>query len=329
MSVIIGGSGSSGSTMLISKLSTHPELFCGGEINFFNKEQLFEDWNKNKMKILPLFPFFSTKGWHIYRRNSLHRSEYGWTKEEIKKLLKTSHSINNFSEQYFNRPLLKKGAKFWIEKTPSNCYSFSLFLKTFPKSKVVHIARNPLDTIASIYKKDQRVFHAVGNWLYNNATALNVSDSENYYLIKYEDLIYDTNNSFSKLCLFLGIDSKDIKLDLGIDNKLIPTWNNSPTAKISDSSMGKFNFLSQEVKDEIYTALAYFEVSDSHKNKKNIKYIDFNTICEKLNYSSVIHPKESMLKKIKLDLKKDKLNRTIKMYATGGDFYPIQLKDIL
>ena len=71
MAIIIGGSGSSGSTMLIRKLSTHPDIFCGGETNFFNKEQLFENWNKNKLKIIPLLPFFSTKGWQIYRRSNL------------------------------------------------------------------------------------------------------------------------------------------------------------------------------------------------------------------------------------------------------------------
>ena len=52
-------------------------------------------------------------------------------------LLKNSNSINEFTQVYFKRPIDKKNAKIWIEKTPSNAYSFTKFLDQYPNGKVV------------------------------------------------------------------------------------------------------------------------------------------------------------------------------------------------
>lgn len=326
MAIIIGGSGSSGSTMLIRKLSTHPGIFSGGEINFFNKEQLFENWDKNKLKILPLFPFFSTKGWQIYRRSNLYRDEYGWSKETIKSLLNKSNSINEFSKAYFKKPMDEKNAKLWIEKTPSNAYSFTKFLDQYPSGKVVHIARNPLDSAASMYNKDPRVFYGVGTWLYNNAVALAASKSDRYHLIKYEDLIYDQQNTFEKLCNFIGVDQKGIVFEKKEKEKIIASWNNSPDAKISDSSMGRFKKLDQSIQDEIYTAFHYFKISEIHKETKDIQFDSYNAICDQLGYSSILKPVHSLKRKLEKDIKRDKLLRTIKLYETRSSYYPIEIK---
>jgi hypothetical protein len=327
MSIIIGGSGSSGSTMLIRKLSTHPEVFSGDEIDFFNKEQLFEDWDRNKLKILPYFPYFSTKGWQVYRRSALQREEYGWTKREIRKLLKSSSSINEFTKAYFERPVSRKKARLWIEKTPSNCYSFRHFLEQYPEGKVVHIVRNPLDSAASMYNKSPRVYYAVGTWLYNNAAALTVADSDRYHRVKYEDLVYNQDETFAKLCDFLGIDSAGLVLEIkGKTEKHIESWSNSPFAKISTSSMGKFQKLSEDIKDEIYTAFDRFEVSEAHQKANNIVLSDFYSVASELGYETEIFPKPELVKKLTSDLKKDKRVRTLKMYHTGGSYYPLSMK---
>lgn len=322
----MGGSGSSGSTMLIRKLSTHPDVFCGGEINFFNKEQLFEDWENNKMKILPFFPFFSTKGWQIYRRSTLHREEYGWNKESVKELLKSSKNINEFTSSYFDRPRNAKQAKIWIEKTPSNAYSFTKFLEQYPSGKVVHIVRNPLDSAASMYNKDPRVYYAVGTWLYNNAIALAAASSKRYHLIKYEDLIYKKEATLQNICDFIGIDKEGIILEQKSKEKDIATWDNSPDGKISDSSMGKFKKLPQSIQDEIYTAFEYFKISESHKKTKNIEFDTYHKVCEQLGYNADLKPVENLVHKLKKDLRGDKFLRNIKMYATKGNYYPIEVK---
>lgn len=322
----MGGSGSSGSTMLIRKLSTHPEVFCGGEINFFNKEQLFENWNKNKLKILPVFPFYSTKGWQIYRRSTLTRSEYGWSKTSIKELLQKSDSINQFSATYFDKPMKDKNAKLWIEKTPSNAYSFTKFLEQFPEGKVIHIARNPLDSAASMYKKDPRVYYGVGTWLYNNSAALAASKSKRYHLVKYEDLIYNQEETLQNLCNFIGIDADGIVMEQKNKEKHIESWENSPDAKISDSSMGKFAKLPQEIQDEIHTAFNSCVIAESHVREKNLPYTDFKSICKVLGYDDALKPVESLKDKIEKDLKRDKRMRTLKMYETKGSFYPLEIK---
>jgi hypothetical protein len=326
--ILIGGSGSSGSTMLIRKLQAHKDIFSGGEINFFNKERLFEDWNKNKLKILPYFPYFTTSGWDVYRRSMLTRNEYGWNKKEIKNLLKESNSINEFTETYFKKGLDKKQAKIWIEKTPSNAYSFKYFLEQFPQGKVIHITRNPLDTIASIYKKNRPVYYAVGTWLYNNAVALVCENSERYLRVKYEDIVNDPDVEFKRMFDFIGVNSENVNLttENNIIKKDIESWKNSPDAKISKSSMGGFQKLDKNVQDEIYSALDYIQISEKHIQDKNIKYFNFETISERLDYVTELYPNKILKEKIKKDLKKHKFERSFKRYETGGNNFPLQIK---
>jgi len=327
--ILIGGAGSSGSTLLRKKLSTHKDIFSGGEINFFNKERLFEDWNKNKLKILPYFPFFTTSGWDIYRRSMLTRKEYGWNKNEIRDLLKQSKSINEFVNVFFDRGLKNNNSKLWIEKTPSNAYSFKLFLKQFQEGKVIHITRNPLDSIASMYNKNKPIYYGVGTWLYNNAAALVCENSKRYLRVKYEDLVLDPKPTFQRISNFIGIDIAGLNLlgEKKMEMNLIDSWKNNPNAAISTTSMGSFYNLQNELQNEIYTALHCIQISDAHSKVKDFKYVDFYAISKKLEYNSDISPNKEMVIKIKKDLKLHKMERFLKNYQTGGKFFPLKIKE--
>ncbi|MCF6306854.1 MAG: sulfotransferase [Flavobacteriaceae bacterium] len=326
--ILIGGSGSSGSTMLIRKLNNHPDIFGGGEISFFNKERLFEDWQKNKLKILPYLPYFTTSGWYVYRRSMLTREEYGWNKKEVKNLLKQSNSIVEFSKHYFKRGLDRKNAKIWIEKTPSNAYSFKYFLEQFPEGKVIHITRNPIDSVASMYEKGVPIFYSVGAWLYNNAAALVCENSKRYLRVRYEDIVDNPEIEFKKLLDFIKIENKGLNLSTKEKKEVkdIESWKNSPDGEISKSSMGRFYKLPVEIQKEIYTALHCIQISKKHISDKNFKYSDFDSISKKLGYETKLEPDLTFKGKIKKELKIHKLERSIKMYYTGGNNFPIQLK---
>lgn len=88
MTVLIGCAGSSGSTLLPTLLNRHPKLFSGPELNLLNKEQLFEDWEHWENRVFSFFPFCSTRGWQVYRRSNLSDPAYGWSRREVRTLLR-------------------------------------------------------------------------------------------------------------------------------------------------------------------------------------------------------------------------------------------------
>jgi len=241
MSILIGGAGSSGTSLLSNKLNIHPDLFSTGEINFFNKEQLFENWSKNKLKILRKWPFESTKGWFVYRQSNLGIKECGWKSEEIKEMLKSSATINEFCESYFKKPLEDKEAKYWIEKTPSNCYSFNHFLSQFENGKVIHMVRNPLDVMASFCKRGLSPYAAAATWIYNNSTSLAVENSTRYLRISYEDLVDDPKMIFDKILSFLNVKLLDLNMEQTTSSmSKIGSWNSNPMHSIDKKSIGGF-----------------------------------------------------------------------------------------
>ena len=81
MAVLIGGSGSTGSSLLRTILNRHPLIFSGSELNFFNKKQLYYNWNKYKTRVLTKNNFYClyTTGWFPYKSTALLAEDYYWT----------------------------------------------------------------------------------------------------------------------------------------------------------------------------------------------------------------------------------------------------------
>ena len=67
MQVIMGGSGSTGSSLLKNIMNRHQEIFAGGETAFFAKKMIYDNWLKARSRILKRKLFgLRNFGWHIY-----------------------------------------------------------------------------------------------------------------------------------------------------------------------------------------------------------------------------------------------------------------------
>ncbi len=327
--ILMGGSGSSGSTLLRYLLNQHADVYSGHELNFFNKETLFQKWNKDKLKILPYFPYYTTSGFQIHRRNSLHVQDYGWDKNEIKDLLKRHTTINSFSNEFFSRVIKKTGKSIIIEKTPTNCYSFFDFLQAFPDGKVIHVVRNPYDAVASLYKRGRSFFEAASIWIYGNASALRVKDDPRYLMVKYEDLINDQEKTFKLIFNFIGVDPNktDEKNIAGTRVKAHASWNLNPESGVSKKIVSGFKKLTDEEKEKVLTTSSIIHVSDKHVSKKHIQFTSCKQICKALDYEYKPYVNIEYKNKLKLIIFRDKLMRTIKNYHTSIKFYPVQIND--
>ncbi len=216
--------------------------------------------------------------------------------------------------------------RIWIEKTPANAYCFGLFLESFSNGKVIHITRNPYDTIASLVSRGFSVYYATGVYLLNTAAALVNRDNPNCHLIKYENLISEPVNSIKALCQFLDV---PFEIDMlaskneDIEHSQLSGWKYDETASIGKSSVGRFDRLNKKSQSEIISAIQSIGIS----NKGN-KYYSMNTksisdCAELLNF-----PMDKLFEQNKRDfytaLINDRYERLKRGYKTGL-IYPLEI----
>ena len=241
--IIIGGSGSSGSSLLATILNRHPEIAVGPELSLFNKPVLYEnDWNKFSKNLKKyIIKGSSTKGWFLYWKSMRKIEKYGW---EIESLIKMSMDCKNnveFVDNFFDKFLKKNNKTIWAEKTPSNAYYFKSFLKLYPEGRIIHIYRDYKDVVTSFQKRGMTAYYSSMLYLYNTALALSCRDYKNYYELSYEDLVNNPSESLKAVCNFLNLVYDESMLhdnNEHISGKL-KSWNNDPSSKISKSSIGR------------------------------------------------------------------------------------------
>lgn len=327
MFVLIGGCGSTGSTLLRHILNRHSRIFCGPELNLFNKEQLFRNWEREKHKIKAPSRFLATEGWVPYTGTRLLNPVYGWNKKSLYHLINSSKSIMEFSNRYF-RPVLKKhNADIWIEKTPSNAYSFGQFLNQSSNNRVIHIARSPVATVASFVKRGFSPIFSAGMYIYNMSAALRVRNNKNYYYLKYENLLKDPEGQLSEIVQFLNLKfEKSILVPQEQEKKeSINSWQNQPNQTINQNKKSQFEAAPLKVQREIVTALSVFKIRSKVALKKSLPFHDCQSVCQVLGYDFKPKIYPATLESIKIGLAQDRVKRSLKFYPTGWSNFPAEL----
>lgn len=144
------------------------------------------------------------------------------------------------------------------DKTPGNLYHIPKLLEWYPEAKIIHTFRDPRAILASEWVKKRKavtsniflnnffslytviiVFHVTITWLYaiKLHNKFTIKYPKNYYLIKFEDLVKNPENSIRNLCIFLGdrfhynmlsppkVDSSFLNIGGdGIDKEAIDRW---------------------------------------------------------------------------------------------------------
>ena len=129
----------SGTTMLRDVLRMHPNLSCPEETHFFR-------WGEP----------FGTEGMSRSLSNNAvlkkHREIDGITEAEFADMLARSASRAELYHQYMALYMKRKkpGATRWFDKTPQNVYGALLAATSMPRSKFVHIVREPVNVVASL-----------------------------------------------------------------------------------------------------------------------------------------------------------------------------------
>jgi tetratricopeptide (TPR) repeat protein len=188
--VLIVGMPRSGTTLTEQILAAHPTVCGAGEVPFW----------------LP-----------ACRRQIAANELTGLTAAELERLARA-----------YSQLLDRKSttAAHVVDKMPANYHSLGLIHAAFPRARLIHVGRHPLDTCLSIYFQDFNATHAYASDLddlahyYRQYHRLmshwrEVLPSEALLEIRYEDLVHDQEASTRRLLQFVGVpwDARCLQFD--------------------------------------------------------------------------------------------------------------------
>lgn len=128
--------------------------------------------------------------------------------------LKTPSQIEETMLQW-DEECLNAGKKRWIEKTPPHIFQIQKFLKYRPQSQFILMLRDGRDVVCSLkYRQKYKTFlERVERWIYDNLAGLPYWNHPQVQVVKYEDLVNNSQEVMKQILNFLGATEYDRILD--------------------------------------------------------------------------------------------------------------------
>lgn len=274
--ILIGGCGSSGTTLLRELIHLNPRIYCGPELSFLNKRQLYEQpYSQTREEFrqyldqgiattaslsidwLPWSATFSHRREYRFLENS---QNYGVTRDELLELSQQCSSFGGLVDAFFAKTLQQAGKLRWAEKTPTNCYCIQHFLDLYPQGLYVQVIRDGRDVVPSLVKRGYPAPIAVRRWMYDTACGLRFRGQPRYTEVRYEALVTQPEQTLQDLYAFLGeeppaaLPANPVSQGGRIDHA---TWTLQPGQGISTSALGKWkkaDYSQKEAIEELFYA---------------------------------------------------------------------------
>ena len=212
----------SGTTLLTTLFNAHPNVRIAPEFPImmflYQRFRKVKKWDEATIRSFVDHVFYYTKNSKIDKRrvNNLKIDKDFITNELLK--YKDTGDLQLFlkSINYYAFSLYDKGETQWIgDKNPVYSIFAHRFRKIFPEAKFICIIRDYRDSFISIKRlADQEiaveapsVSLQVGRWRYFVSLFLDCKHHfpDQYYILRYEDLVTNQETTFKSLCDFLGI----------------------------------------------------------------------------------------------------------------------------
>ncbi len=249
--VFIVGCPRSGTTLLQSLLAANSQIASFPESKFFyNLISLPE--NKSRRYTLGLVtpklrPMLDSFFDEIQR-------------PEMKKQLPKLPLISLYTQRFLtilDTITQEQGKKIWLEKTPEHLHYIKYIEKFVPQSKIIHIVRNGDDVVASLYEVIQNYPETWGwfinkgldgciqRWIDDIEITRNHLHKPNHMLVRYEELVENTESILVKICDFLNVEYQakmleNYKISAKILIRSREKWKSKVSEDIQKSNSDKF-----------------------------------------------------------------------------------------
>jgi len=172
----------SGTTLVEQTLAKHSEVAAGGELRF---------WLEHGPQFIA----------------GLSSDTNDWDVSEL---------VSNYQTELDR---ISASSDFVTDKMPLNFMALGLIHLAFPKAKIIHVRRNPLDTCLSIFVTPYRTSPSFGHQIQNIADAYiqyqrlmdhwrSVIPAENLYEVDYEALVTEPEATSRAMAQFCGLRSR-------------------------------------------------------------------------------------------------------------------------
>lgn len=186
---MIGGCGSSGTTLVRHMLNRHPEVSCGPESTVF-LERVTEPAELG--------------------------ARMGFQPSEIEAWQRASRSQAEFIDLFQAACLARAGKRIWADKTPENIRRLSFLWRHFPAARFIHVIRDGRDVACSLrrqsWMKDRgrdplaTLVHCGQYWADRVAIRRSINGDPRYIELRYEELVREPEQALRPVLEFLGLD---------------------------------------------------------------------------------------------------------------------------
>lgn len=207
--IFLVGCPRSGTTLLQSLLSAHPQIASFPESKFFQCLLPAENSRRRQLGIIAhqLKPWLET-----YFKNDIKRPEmlHYFPKLPLMRL---------YTQQFFKILSIladEQGKSLVLEKTPQHIFYLETITYYFPNSPVIHLIRKGQDVVASLYEATHQypqywdgvweLEKCIDWWNQTCQISQQYAHHPNHILVSYEQLVQNPETVLQKLCNFLEID---------------------------------------------------------------------------------------------------------------------------
>lgn len=199
--IFVVGSPRSGTSLLRVILNRHPAISLCDETHFFyyvyTRRRAFGDLSDedNRRRL-------------IERYLAIHRIQrIGMDVPALSdELMRHGTSYATFFSTILKFYAVAKGKRRHGEKTPHHALYTQTLCDWYPHCKVIHLIRDPRDVVGSLLRMpwaNNSVTANARSWLLYTRSAEQISQSSNYCLVRYEDLVQNPEVELKRICTFI------------------------------------------------------------------------------------------------------------------------------
>ena len=235
------GRGRSGVTLLRSLLDTHPRVSVTFHTVYFIMN-LYKRYARAKWTREKILSFYDD----LWLEESL--ANWRLDKDKLRQDLLACEGRASFPELckvvFANYATVhgKEGCIILGDKNPLYSLFVRELISVFPDAKFIHVVRDYRDTILSYQgvKFDANNTSALAyRWKKYNEEILKNSKRwpEKFAILRYEDLLENTERELERICSFLEIDFDPVMLNFYKNQKDVPEWHRNITKPLNESHL--------------------------------------------------------------------------------------------